>query len=194
MSQRLGFWKRTVVWTLVLSIALGPHGAEFSSQAEETSTGSNATSSSSRQDPLQDATLYTITSDSVHSIGAQELRSLASRIDESSTESNVFVSDPGPSRLPEPFMLAQATPVPSQGPFRLLDGEEYLQARATANRVNQNLRRNDPAFKNKDIHEIQPVKFGGSPVSLSNKILLNESQHTRVSISWRNIQRDVEGQ
>ncbi|PUZ19296.1 hypothetical protein DCM91_20740 [Chitinophaga costaii] len=65
-------------------------------------------------------------------------------------------------------------------PFRLLEGAEYTSARNLANSTNAAMRRANPEmFKGLQIHEIQPVKFGGSPTGLSNKIFLTPSQHAQ---------------
>jgi len=88
-----------------------------------------------------------------------------------------------PSRVPRP-----------SGPFRLLEGEELAQARQLADRTNQSLRRQlakdfPNLFKNAEIHEIHPVKFGGSPTDLSNKVLLPRGVHqTEVTPWWRRLQ------
>jgi len=50
------------------------------------------------------------------------------------------------------------------GPFRLLEGTEYESARNAANQANQALHRADPSLAGTEIHEIQPVKFGGNPI------------------------------
>ena len=56
------------------------------------------------------------------------------------------------------------------GPFRLLDGDEYIAARNLANKTNAALHQANPQLKGLQIHEIHPVKFGGSPTDMSNKI------------------------
>lgn len=49
-----------------------------------------------------------------------------------------------------------------KGPFRLLSGKEYERARAAANKENKAIHKANPSLKGKQIHEIHPVKFGGS--------------------------------
>lgn len=45
-----------------------------------------------------------------------------------------------------------------------------------------------------EIHEIQPVKFGGSPTDISNKIPLPTSVHrSEVTPWWNDMQRSIEG-
>jgi len=80
------------------------------------------------------------------------------------------------------------------GELRLLRGAEYDQARAAANRANAALRRADPeAYRGKQIHEIQPVKFGGSPTDPANKIAVAPPEHYRLNAFWMRQQRYAEG-
>lgn len=79
------------------------------------------------------------------------------------------------------------------GPFRLLEGEELAAARKAANNANRALHRADPALKSFELHEIQTVKFGGSPTDPLNKIPLTPTQHTTVSSWWYKLQRSLEG-
>jgi hypothetical protein len=78
-------------------------------------------------------------------------------------------------------------------PLRVLKGEEYEAARAAANVANRALHRADSALAGQKIHEIQPVKFGGSPTDLANKIPLSAPDHAKYTVWWRGLQRDVEG-
>jgi RHS repeat-associated protein len=74
-----------------------------------------------------------------------------------------------------------------QGPFRLLEGAEYENARASANAMNRAMRDQLGLRGRKfEIHEIHPVKFGGDPVSLTNKILLPEQIHRQQVTPWWN--------
>ena len=78
------------------------------------------------------------------------------------------------------------------GPFRLLEGEEYAQARRLANAENKRFR----ALLGLDglqIHEIQPVKFAGDPRSIFNKIFLPQAQHSEYTAYWNNFQRWLAG-
>ena len=78
------------------------------------------------------------------------------------------------------------------GPFRLLAGTEYAQARKLANKTNAALRRANPTkYKGYQIHEIHPVKFGGSPTNLSNKILLTPKQHAQYTNFWNALMRKL---
>jgi hypothetical protein len=68
-------------------------------------------------------------------------------------------------------------PRPS-GPFRVLEGEEYQTARRAANETNAAIRAEHGLEETGEhIHEIHPVKFGGSPTDPANKMLLPASEH-----------------
>jgi hypothetical protein len=72
-----------------------------------------------------------------------------------------------------------------QGPFRVLEGAEYDAARKAANRANKAIRKADSgSLVGKEIHEIQPIKFGGSPTDSANKILLPANIHKQQITPW----------
>ncbi len=77
-----------------------------------------------------------------------------------------------------------------EGPFRLLEkgSAEYEAARTAANKANQNMHKADPSLVGKDVHEIQPVKFGGSPTDPLNKVPLVRSVHSQYTTFWKRIQ------
>ena len=78
------------------------------------------------------------------------------------------------------------------GPFRLLEGAEYTTARDLANSTNRAMRKANPEmFRGLQIHEIQPVKFGGSPTDLSNKIFLTPAQHAQYTNYWNSMMRSI---
>lgn len=77
------------------------------------------------------------------------------------------------------------------GPFRLLEGEEYQNARKAANNANTALHRKDPELKGKQIHEIHPVKFGGSPTDNAKKIPLSPKEHAEYTRYWNNLMRNI---
>lgn len=80
------------------------------------------------------------------------------------------------------------------GELRLRTGAEYDRARSTANQANAQLRRSNPdAYRGKQIHEIHPVKFGGSPTDPANKIALTPQEHYRLNSFWMRHQRYAEG-
>lgn len=75
------------------------------------------------------------------------------------------------------------------GPFRLLEGAEYADARTLANKTNAAIHKNAPYLKSLQIHEIIPVKFGGSPTDYLNKIYLTPSQHAEYTNFWNSLMR-----
>jgi hypothetical protein len=99
---------------------------------------------------------------------------------------------------PGSFSIRDWTGYPSgvpkpKGPFRLLEGAEYDAARKAANEANAALRRADPAkYAGKQIHEIQPVKYGGSPTDPANKIALDPSVHRQFNAWWYRLQKSLE--
>jgi hypothetical protein len=80
-----------------------------------------------------------------------------------------------------------------QGPFRLVDGGEYEAARTAANKANATIRRERGLVGQPvDVHEIHPVKFGGSPTDPANKVILPRNLHRQqVTPWWNQLQRDV---
>jgi hypothetical protein len=99
-------------------------------------------------------------------------------------EGQFSISDWGgyPANLPKPT-----------GPFRLVDGAEYDAARIAANNANRAMHRADPTLSGFQIHEIQPVKFGGSPTDPLNKIPLTRTDHSAASVWWNQLQRSLGG-
>jgi hypothetical protein len=78
------------------------------------------------------------------------------------------------------------------GPFRLLNGDVYDAARAAANNANRALREANPAeYAGREIHEIQPVKFGGSPIDPANKVVLTPEDHSVVTTWWARLYRSI---
>jgi hypothetical protein len=80
-----------------------------------------------------------------------------------------------------------------KGPFRLLSGSEYDEARTLASQTNRQLRAANPKFfKGLEIHEIHPVKFGGSPTDLANKVFIDSKFHrSTVTPWWNKFQRNI---
>ncbi len=76
----------------------------------------------------------------------------------------------------------------------MLEGAEYEAARDAANAANSALRRElDLVGEPVDIHEIQPVKFGGSPIDPANKVVLPRPFHQgEVSPWWKEMQRYIQ--
>lgn len=77
------------------------------------------------------------------------------------------------------------------GTFRSLEGAEYTTARNLANKTNAALHKANPQLKGVQIHEIHPVKFGGSPTDMSNKIFLTPSQHSQYTNFWNSLMRST---
>jgi RHS repeat-associated protein len=78
------------------------------------------------------------------------------------------------------------------GTLRVITGAEYEAARRAANTANAALRRANPeAYAGKQIHEILPVKFGGSPTDPANKIALTPGQHAELTNFWNQLLRNV---
>lgn len=79
------------------------------------------------------------------------------------------------------------------GPFRILEGTEYTDARNLANKTNANIHRNRPDLKGTQIHEMHPVKFGGSPTDMDNKIALSPKEHAKYTAFWNKVLREQKG-
>ncbi|MBT9290960.1 RHS repeat-associated core domain-containing protein [Prosthecodimorpha staleyi] len=72
-----------------------------------------------------------------------------------------------------------------EGPFRLLTGSEYASARSAANNANRAIREAQGLVgKPLNIHELNPVKFGGSPIDMANKVVLDRGFHRGVVTPW----------
>lgn len=78
------------------------------------------------------------------------------------------------------------------GPFRLLEGDDYDEARGDANQANHHMHEENLELDDLQIHEIQPVKFGGSPTDPDNKIALTPEEHAEYTTWWNNFQRTME--
>lgn len=74
------------------------------------------------------------------------------------------------------------------GPFRLIEGADYQSARDAALTANAA----DPSLSGLQLHEIKPVKFGGSPTDLGNKFPLTQAEHTPYTNWWNKLQRCLE--
>jgi hypothetical protein len=70
------------------------------------------------------------------------------------------------------------------GPFKILRDEEYETARKEANAINRAMHQADPSLKGLEIHEIHPVKFGGSPIDPGNKIPVTRLEHAKYTTWW----------
>jgi hypothetical protein len=79
-----------------------------------------------------------------------------------------------------------------EGPFRLLDGAEKSANRNAANTANRAAHRADPSLAGKQIHEIKPVKFDGSPTDPANKVPLPPQEHSQFTTWWKELQDALE--
>ena len=71
------------------------------------------------------------------------------------------------------------------GALKILEGDAYITARKLANSTNASLRNSNPDFfKGLEIHEIQPIKFNGSPTDFSNKLFLTPQEHRAFNSFW----------
>jgi RHS repeat-associated protein len=82
----------------------------------------------------------------------------------------------------------QGVPKPT-GTFRILTGKEYEAARIAANRANRAIHAADPSTAGLQIHEIKPVKFGGSPTNPANKIPVAPAIHSTITNWWNRLAR-----
>lgn len=74
-----------------------------------------------------------------------------------------------------------------EGPFIRLESTEYTAARNAADKANRTIRRKQGLVRQSvDVHEIKPVKFGGSPVDASNKVVLPREVHQQQITPWWN--------
>jgi RHS repeat-associated protein len=76
-----------------------------------------------------------------------------------------------------------------QGPFRLIEGAEYKNAVDLKEATNRRFHSENPQLTGLDIHEVHPVKFGGSPTDLGNKTALPPVQHRPFTSWWNRLQR-----
>jgi hypothetical protein len=91
-------------------------------------------------------------------------------------------------KFPQPDVV----PYPS-GEINPRTGAAYKSARQLADRINQTLRRAFGAGQaGQDIHEINPVKLGGSPTDLANKVGLPRPLHRQVTAWFRQLQDLIE--
>jgi hypothetical protein len=82
--------------------------------------------------------------------------------------------------------------IPS-GPFIMLEGEEYNAARKLANNVNASLHKQNSSYDGMQIHEIHPIKFGGSPTGQDNKIILTPPEHIAYTNFWNLLLKNLKG-
>ena len=66
-------------------------------------------------------------------------------------------------------------------------------AEGAANNANRAIYRAAPELAGRQIHEIQPVQFGGSPTALSNKMAVTPATHQAYSAWWADLADWVRG-
>jgi hypothetical protein len=54
------------------------------------------------------------------------------------------------------------------------------------------LHKADPKLAGKQIHEVKPVKFDGSPTDLANKLFLDRLEHARFTAWWNRLMRELQ--
>ncbi len=130
---------------------------------------------------------------------AQEAKAAGTIVKDAKEAADVANTANQASKLPEgSFSISdwngypQGLPKP-EGPFRLVEGGEYDAARDAANQANRAIHEADPTLAGKQIHEIQPVKFGGSPTSPGNKVALTPQQHAPATTWWNRLMGNVTG-
>ncbi len=98
-----------------------------------------------------------------------------------------------PPSMMQRFPRPDVVPYPS-GDINLRTGSVYKSARQLADRINKTLRRGfQTGQAGQDIHEINPVKLGGSPTDLANKMGLPRPLHRQVTAWFRELQNLIEG-
>ncbi|MCL2137594.1 MAG: hypothetical protein FWH40_08810 [Coriobacteriia bacterium] len=75
--------------------------------------------------------------------------------------------------------------------MRLIGEMENRIAHKAANTANGNAHNFSPSLKGLDIHEVQPVRFGGSPTDPENKILVSRAEHVKLTNWWNDLQFSV---
>ena len=78
------------------------------------------------------------------------------------------------------------------GSVNLINGAEYDASRAAANAENRAIHNADSSLAGQHIHEVQPVKFGGSPTDPANKVALDPATHYQLNTWWKDLQRYIE--
>jgi len=79
----------------------------------------------------------------------------------------------------------------SNSPVELISDELYQERLREKNNANRKLHLTDPEAAGKDIHEIKPVRFGGSPTDRTNKIYLDPKDHKKCTRYWNKLQNDI---
>jgi RHS repeat-associated protein len=81
------------------------------------------------------------------------------------------------------YPTAGNVPKPND-PLRMVENPEYAEALRLKNNANRNIHNANPDLKGQQIHEVHPVKFGGSPTDPANKIPLAPEVHKQYTAWW----------
>ncbi|MDF2548767.1 MAG: hypothetical protein K0R93_3665 [Anaerosolibacter sp.] len=70
--------------------------------------------------------------------------------------------------------------------WELLEGDTYNSARKAANKQNAKIRKANPDVRANEleIHEIEPIKFGGDPINPANKVGIQGKVHKKYVSPW----------
>ncbi|WP_299146763.1 hypothetical protein [uncultured Tateyamaria sp.] len=83
------------------------------------------------------------------------------------------------------YPKGEAIPQPPKNTtFRLIEGDEYAAALKAKNAANRKYRRENNIPNGYEVHEIVPVKYGGSPTDPANKYVLSADYHRKVVSPW----------
>jgi hypothetical protein len=107
---------------------------------------------------------------------------------------------PRPTGLPGEFSIIDWREYPyehawpPEGPFRLLEGEEYTNSLKSKNNMNRRIG-HALGFSRKpyQIHEVHTIKLAGDPLGLDNRVLLpNDVHRNEMNAFWRKVQLFME--
>lgn len=83
-------------------------------------------------------------------------------------------------------------------PLTMIKGEAYEVARKSTNKSNRSIRAKSPEWSkaewNHEVHELHPVKFGGSPTAAENKVVIPAEVHYEFTAWWNDLQKNIESQ
>lgn len=98
----------------------------------------------------------------------------------------------------DPVEIIQVPFIPMDFKYAELLGKSFLEFLQKLQEVDNSGAKDLPQINKsafgKEIHEIQPVVFGGDPVDNKNKILVEQEAHAELSVFWNKVyQREVYG-
>ncbi|MBP7345677.1 MAG: hypothetical protein KA952_03970 [Sediminibacterium sp.] len=97
----------------------------------------------------------------------------------------VTATKPGTFSISNWFGYPKGLLIP-KGPFRLIEGLEYKKALELKEIANKAYRKQYNIGSEFEVHEIHPVKFGGSPTDPLNKTVLHKDFHRGTVTPWWN--------